>query len=81
MIGGLKLLTTRRCNPLHLLPTLLIVAALVACGGKGVSILPHQPLHKPTLQEFVTSRLDAARPLRAGAFSVYALDASLHGNT
>jgi outer membrane protein assembly factor BamB len=80
MIGGLKLLTTRRCNPLHLLPTLLIVAALVACGGKGVSILPHQPLHKPTLQEFVTSRLDAARPLRAGAFSVYALDASLHGD-
>jgi outer membrane protein assembly factor BamB len=78
MIGGLKLLTTRRCNPLHLLPMLLIAAALAACGGKGVSFSPRQPLHKPTLQEFISSRLDAARPLHAGGFSVYALDATLH---
>jgi outer membrane protein assembly factor BamB len=75
MTGGLKLSATRRYSPLLLLFVALLVAALADCGGKGIPAIQQQT--RPTLSQFISSRLSAAHPLQVGGYSIYSLDAQL----
>jgi len=66
---------------LGLLLLVQLAAAVIACGGSG-RYLPVPRAHpKPSLDDYYENKLNAAQPLEAGEFRVYALDEELRDDS